>query len=47
VIEKVNAWPLSIIFGITEITGTVMAGLTVTVTVVVAVPPIESVTRTQ
>jgi hypothetical protein len=34
-------------FGMIEITGTVMAGLTVIVTVVVAVPFSESIIRTQ
>jgi hypothetical protein len=43
----VNGWPLSTVDGETEITGTTIAGLTVTVTVAVALPPTESVARTQ
>jgi hypothetical protein len=46
-VESVDDWPLSTVVGETEIVGAARAGLTVTLTVVVAVPPTESVTRTQ
>ena len=47
VVESVVLWPLSIVDGLAEIVGAVRTGLTVTVTVVVAVPLSESVTLMQ
>jgi hypothetical protein len=43
----VAVWPLSTVVGETVTTSVTNVGLTVTVTVVVAMPPKESVTRTQ
>jgi hypothetical protein len=42
-----NGWPASTVDGETVTTGREESGPTVTVTVAVVVPPIESVTRTQ
>jgi hypothetical protein len=47
VVERVDDWPLSIVDGLADMIGAVRDGFTVTVTVIVAVPPRESVTSTQ